>query len=620
MNIKCMIDKVYYKEKPHGKEIGSIQNRLRAIDITIEDLAKELIEGASFRPSLLLSKKENDWSSQQIFALDFDEDTTIDEELSRCKELNILPVFVYTSFSHTEEEHKFRLVFAVDEVIEEWETAKKMQTLLMRLFNKCDKQCSNLGRLYFGGKELIYENYDNVLDYKKLLTEYEYMLYNKRFGRKGVPNKDNIYNINYIRYPKNPPTDNKDMNYNIQAIREHNIRYLKTILNINNDTLIFETQQQFLDYIFKIDLPELLGIDNPRNFRCIFHDDKNPSASIFNDTATGNYIYKCNSGSCGVSYNIIGVIERLGNFKSRPKTYKFIKDLFNLEIMETDWQKEQKEILIENLKAIYNGELEQNCPQAYKNNKRILRYLEQMHLIALDNIYNEKLTDDDGNVVFFASRSYIANKLGISPNSLGKVSDKLVVMAYHKLLNKLDDEEIPESLLDKSKHINAKEKNDKYKRVNYFSIPSYTYNLYNEIESQGNKWKDNHYTMKGVSREMFYRAEGKEVADKLYPQYKKITTKDGKEINRTTSKASDKRTNEIAIIIMDMINDKGYAMEKDVIEELEGKYSKTFAQTQLKRSLQEILEGYGLKRVRANNKIKEQFGITNKGYPFLICK
>ena len=620
MNIKCMIDKTYYNSKPTGADIGTIQNRLKATDITIKDLAKELIEGASFRPSFLMGKKETDWISQQIFALDFDNGTTIDEELNRCRELNILPIFAYTSFSHSKEHHKFRLVFCMDSIINDYDTAKQIQSILMGLFNKSDKQCSNIGRLYFGGRELVYKGYDNVIDYKNMLTMYSDILYDIRLGVLGVQDKDNIYNINSIVYPKNPLTDNKDMNYNIQAIREHNIVYLKTILDINNDTLIFETQQQFLDYIFKIDLPQLLGIDNPRNFKCLFHNDNNPSANIFNDKETGNYIYKCNSASCGVAYNIIGVIERLGNFKSRPKTYKFIKDLFNLEIMETDWQKEQKEILIENLKAIHNGELELNCPQAYKNNKRILRYLEQMHLIALDNVYNEKLTDDDGNVVFFASVRYIAKKLNISPNSLGKISDKLVVLSYHQLLNKLDDVEIPESLLDKSKHINAKEKNDNYKRVNYFSIPSYTYNLYNEIEEQGIKWKDNNYTMKGVSREMFFRAEGKEVADELYPQYKKITTKDGREINRTTSKASDERTNEIAIIIINMINDKGYAIEKDVIEILESKYNKTFAQTQFKRSLQEILDNYDLHRVRANKQIKKDLGITNEGYPFLLQK
>ena len=223
MKIKCMLDKRYYSEKPTGKDVGAIQNRITPMDITVEDLSNELIRGASFKAPSMNGRTDSSWVSQQLFALDFDEDTTIEEELNRCKELDILPVFGYTSFSHTKEQHKFRLVFMVDEVIKEWEDAKKMQTLLMRLFYKCDKQCSNLGRLYFGGKELIYTNYSNILDYKKLLTVHRDILYNNKLGRKGVPNKDNIYNINYIRYPKNPLTDNEDINYNIQAIKEHNI-------------------------------------------------------------------------------------------------------------------------------------------------------------------------------------------------------------------------------------------------------------------------------------------------------------------------------------------------------------------------------------------------------------
>lgn len=202
--VKCMMDNTYYKEKPQGKEIGVIQNRIKSIDITVEELANELIKGASFKASSMNGRTDNSWRSQQIFALDFDENTTIEEELNRCIELDILPVFGYTSFSHTEEHNKFRLVFAVDEVIEEWEDAKKMQTLLMRLFNKCDKQCSNLGRLYFGGRKLIYENYDNILNYKNLLTEHNDILYNYKFRRKGVQDKYNINNINYILYPKTP--------------------------------------------------------------------------------------------------------------------------------------------------------------------------------------------------------------------------------------------------------------------------------------------------------------------------------------------------------------------------------------------------------------------------------
>ncbi|HSH50522.1 MAG TPA: hypothetical protein VK982_02255, partial [Bacteroidales bacterium] len=144
--VKCMLDKTYYNRKPQGKEIGAIQNRLKATDITIKELSKELIRGSSFRPSFLVGLKEIDWTSQQVFALDFDNNTTIEEELNRCRELNILPVFGYTSFSHTKEHHKFRLAFCIDKVITDYNIAKQIQTILMGLFNKCDKQCSNLSR------------------------------------------------------------------------------------------------------------------------------------------------------------------------------------------------------------------------------------------------------------------------------------------------------------------------------------------------------------------------------------------------------------------------------------------------------------------------------------------
>jgi hypothetical protein len=618
-----MIDNLKYNNKPTGKEIGSIVNRLgreeNVVEISVKELANKIIEGYSIKPAIC-GRKQDEWQEQQVFMVDVDDGLTIEQAINKSREIDIVPTFIYTSFSHTEKKHKFRLVFVVDEIITNIDEALAIQNILNKLFN-ADEHCKNLNRIYFGGRSIVYENYNSVINVDELLNKYSDLCYNKRLGRKGVPNKYNINNINYIRYPKNPPADDKEVNYNIQAIKEHNIKYLKTILGIDDDNkIIFETQQQFLDYIFKIDLAKLLNIDNPKSFKCIFHDDNNPSASIFQDDETGNYIYKCNSNSCGVSYNIIGVIERLGNFKSRPKTYKFIKELFNLEIMETEWQKEQKEILIENLKVIYNGELEKNCPQAYKNNKNILRYLEQMHLIALDNIYNEKLTDEEGNVLFFASRSYIADKLNLSPNSLNKISQKLVVLAYHKLLNKLDDNEIPESLLKKSKCINIKYNDKNFKHINYFSIPSYTYNLYAEIEQQGKKWKDNHYTMKGVSREMFFRAEGKEVADKLYPQYKKITNKQGKEVDRTTTKTSDKRTAEIVKVIFDILDNQGYVTEREIVEKLKNKFGKTKTEIQIKRSLQEILDGYGLKKIRTNKEIKKQYGVVNNGYPFIIVK
>lgn len=130
-------------------------------------------------------------------------------------------------------------------------------------------------------------------------------------------------------------------------------------------------------------------------------------------------------------------------------------------------------------------------------------------------------------------------------------------------------------------------------------------------------------TIRGLSYEGIYRTFGHEIAWEVYPQHKNqfIKTESGyKQINRTTSKASDERTNEIVSIIMERIQKDGYVTENDIVEEIRHKYGKSFAQAQLKRSLQEILDNYNLQRIRANKQIKEQYGMTGNGYPFIIVR
>ena len=191
--IKCMLDSKSYLVKPQGKEIGAITNRLEKsqVEISIKNLADKLIKGVTFKPSLLNGKKETDWVQSQLFALDFDENTTIEIELERCKDLNIFPCFGYTSFSHTEENHKFRLVFCTDEVISSYEIALRLQLTLMSIFENCDEKCKNLSRLYFGGRKLIYEGFDNTMDYRHILDKYSDSSTDKLVVLENIP-QDNI--------------------------------------------------------------------------------------------------------------------------------------------------------------------------------------------------------------------------------------------------------------------------------------------------------------------------------------------------------------------------------------------------------------------------------------------
>ena len=171
--IKVMYFNKCYKEKPTGAgEIVLIQKSLKQTEISLSELAEGLAKGCTFKPAYLKGTKSSDWSQQQLFALDFDEGTTIMEELQRCKTLNLIPVFGYTSFSHTENHHKFRLVFCTEDVITDLVLRNQIQESLMQAFPSVDQKCKDPSRLFFGGKSLICQNYNARIQPDLLLSQY----------------------------------------------------------------------------------------------------------------------------------------------------------------------------------------------------------------------------------------------------------------------------------------------------------------------------------------------------------------------------------------------------------------------------------------------------------------
>ena len=668
MKIKMVIDEQKFSIKPQGGIIGTIVGRMtldQVKEYSIEELKQSILDGRTNRPSNC-GKGEESWLSQQIFMIDIDNEGNLTNDIilgdyiklsenkktkvrflvgseqhksynniiKHCENIGLVPNFIYTSFNHKEEQHKFKLVFILDKEIDNINIAKKIQLYFMNTIGNIDEQCKNLNRPYFAGKEIVFDsgnilNSDSIIELSNSINVNAITSKTKNSSvseRSPHNNKSNNHNINIIVGTKTNTSNEskiKDDNYNIKAIANRNVEYLKK--KLNHPHKIFNNNQEFCDYIFKeINLGELLEFHNPKSFKCIFHEDNNPSAGVFKNEQ-GYWIYNC--FGCGVSYNLLGVIEVLGKFRSRPKAYKFIREIFNLEMAETEWQQEQKKLIDENLRALDTGELERECPQAYKNIKSNLKYLRNLLHIAKDNVTTEKMTDNEDNVLFFASTRFICNSMGIKDGNAKEVSKKNTLFTYHKLLNKVDNSDVPEDLLKRSQaiSINSTDKNKKYRHVNYYSIPSYNNMSFPEIEQQGKQWKDNNYTIKGLSREMFFRKEGQKVANWLYPQYKQVFDKQQEMVvDRKTTYRSDRRTERIIEIIFYFLETQNYCVEKDIIDNLiedeELKIRKSEAERQLKKSLPEILDGYDLKRVRTNKKIKEQYGITSKGYPFLIVK
>ena len=91
-----------------------------------------------------------------------------------------------------------------------------------------------------------------------------------------------------------------------------------------------------------------LEAQNINSFKCIAHNDNNPSASVFK-SKDGIWLYSCRATSCDFKIgNIIQVVQHLSKLPRHLAIQKICSDL-GLEFTE---DAEQKRILEDNLKVI----------------------------------------------------------------------------------------------------------------------------------------------------------------------------------------------------------------------------------------------------------------------------
>lgn len=174
-DIKCMYFNHRFKDKPQGKQCGWVQKSLTQVNITIENLADALVHGASFKPGVLSGgNKAENWIEQQLFGLDFDDGIRIEEAYNKVISLGITPCFMYTTFSHKEEHHKFRMIFCNDTVITDGNIRDKLQATLMGIIGGIDEVCFNRDRLFFGGKghTVLYSDYDTRINAESIIEKY----------------------------------------------------------------------------------------------------------------------------------------------------------------------------------------------------------------------------------------------------------------------------------------------------------------------------------------------------------------------------------------------------------------------------------------------------------------
>lgn len=133
--VKVHIDTKGYIEKP--KDFGTIKPRLQSKDtiqkIELTELIQKIKQGYSISPAIMNNGiSAINWLEQTLFMVDIDNDNSSlpilkpSEALAICKKNNLFPIFFYYSFSHSKNKPKYRLVFLMNETINDTNIRKKL--------------------------------------------------------------------------------------------------------------------------------------------------------------------------------------------------------------------------------------------------------------------------------------------------------------------------------------------------------------------------------------------------------------------------------------------------------------------------------------------------------------
>jgi 2C-methyl-D-erythritol 2,4-cyclodiphosphate synthase len=294
----------------------------------------------------------------------------------------------------------------------------------------------------------------------------------------------------------------------------------------------------------------------------------------------------------------------------RSEAIEFIKSVYNLQLVQSDWVKQQQQIMIDSANYLDTEEFKTEFPVL----STIIR-TRKLHIQKMLMHFTQYVSDDlrvDNKPLFFASLNTLMNVCQI--HNKNQMAQSITLFTLLNMLNKVELKDIPEKELNKAKSISAKYGFKKL--TNFYSFEEYGVNLLANSEEIAKTLKANNYSLKGLSREYILRTFGMDLANKVYPQYKC-------ENKKGTSKKSDERTLQIVECLFYFIEQKGYATEKEIIYMLSNKYKYQTTELQIKRSLQEILVSYELVRVKAskNNKLKYHIEDNNLSYQsYMICK
>lgn len=239
--IKISLDKQRFQVKPTDKHAAAISKRIakqvQELHST-DDIAKfvSLVgnQGCTFSPATFVNgiRRREHFEQIQILVLDFDGGISYEEVMERADKYQLPVLAVYETFT-SKNKNRFRVLFINNASITNIISAKILKNALMMIFPETDKTDSDVVKMYYGGKKVLYFNQlIKTIDMEKVLRNMTCYL------------RDRYGTTHYKRYIKklaesNGIRLNKNGYLDISEIRE-NIGDIK-VGKISPSTIIYST-------------------------------------------------------------------------------------------------------------------------------------------------------------------------------------------------------------------------------------------------------------------------------------------------------------------------------------------------------------------------------------------
>lgn len=157
-NYMVTFDPTSQRLKPSKREFGAITNRMNVLTgVTINEFSTLVGSDHQYTwcgGTFVGRVNNSNWVSQQVYGLDFDNDTiTVEEVYKILAEYNIIPQVWYSTLSSSEKHKKFRVILFLDIPITNSDIHKQITLGLCAMFPDSDQSCKNAGRLFLGGQQ-----------------------------------------------------------------------------------------------------------------------------------------------------------------------------------------------------------------------------------------------------------------------------------------------------------------------------------------------------------------------------------------------------------------------------------------------------------------------------------